>query len=518
MCGQCFINCPQSAKEIRNDISAARAILKSGAPVYASLAPSVLAGPERSIEAIEHALCRLGFSGAEETAAGATIVKRSYEAMVNETLAGEAGSGVIISSCCHSVNSLIQKHYQQALPYLAKVLSPMLAHGADIKRRVPSAKVIFIGPCISKKEEAELYPGYVDCVLTFEELKQWMEAEGVEVSPRPQKAAGGRTRLFPIPGGIIKSMEVNREFDYIAVDGIDKCISALEDIIKGELNNCFVEMSSCSGGCINGPGIAHGGQLIRDHISIVKSAPGEDFLIPQPAERYLVKAMPALDITQEGFSEEAMRKILRKMGKITPEDELNCGSCGYETCRKKAEAVLRGKAEVTMCLPYLMAKAESFSDGIVTYAPYGIVALSRKLKIQQMNSAAKEIFELGGDENVNGMTMETYMNPGIFKEVLQSGQNIYEKELYLDRYDKYITLTAIADVSYNSVTGIMRDVTGLVKVRSERRQISRDTIDIADRVIEKQMRTAQEIASLLGETTAETQVALTKLKELLRDE
>ena len=183
LCGQCFVNCPQNAKEIRSDTEAARALIASGAPVYVSLAPSFVANyPGVGIRSMEKALQKLGFTAVEETAIGATLVKREYERLVRE---GE--QEVIISSCCHSVNLMIQKYYPEALPYLAKVDSPMLAHCRLIKEQHPGAKTVFIGPCISKKAEAETYDGIVDCVLTFEELTEWMAGEQVVPAQEQEK-------------------------------------------------------------------------------------------------------------------------------------------------------------------------------------------------------------------------------------------------------------------------------------------------------------------------------------------
>ena len=160
LCGHCFVVCPQHAKEIRCDLDKARALIASGSPVYASLAPSFAADfPGVTITSMQKALTALGFSGAEETAVGATIVKNRYQ----EILEQEHPS-VLISSCCHSVNLLIRRHFPEALPYLATVRSPMQAHCVDIKRRHPGAAAIFIGPCVSKKAEADEYSDAVDCV------------------------------------------------------------------------------------------------------------------------------------------------------------------------------------------------------------------------------------------------------------------------------------------------------------------------------------------------------------------
>ncbi len=204
LCGQCFVVCPQNAKEVKNDTEKAKALINSGKPVIASIAPSFVANyKDVTIGSMKTALKKLGFADAEETAEGATIVKQKYDEMVEK---GE--QELIISSCCHSVNLLIQKHFPEALPYLAKIVSPMQAHSLEIKSRNPDAKTVFIGPCISKKAEAEDYPDIVDCVLTFEELTEWMTEKGISFEPcQDDEKAGGKARLFPTGGGILRSME-----------------------------------------------------------------------------------------------------------------------------------------------------------------------------------------------------------------------------------------------------------------------------------------------------------------------
>ena len=203
LCGQCFVACPQNAKEIRNDVDAVKGLIASGRPVYVSLAPSFVANYEgATIASMTEALQKLGFAGVEETAVGATDVKNRYDEMVAQ---GERR--VMISSCCHSVNLLIQKHYPDALPYLAPVVTPMQAHAISLKERYPGAKVVFIGPCISKKSEAEEFAKDVDCVLTFEELTGWFANEEIVLEKREDARPGGKTRFFPTAGGILKSMK-----------------------------------------------------------------------------------------------------------------------------------------------------------------------------------------------------------------------------------------------------------------------------------------------------------------------
>ena len=158
LCGQCFVVCPQNAKEIADSTERVKYMLRSGEKVYVSIAPSFVANYDGAgIEAMEKALKQLGFAGAEETAVGATIVKSEYERLIREEK-----RDIIISSCCSSINLLIQKYYPQALSYLADVLSPMQAHCLDIKKRYPDAKTVFIGPCVAKKDEAANWSQYTD--------------------------------------------------------------------------------------------------------------------------------------------------------------------------------------------------------------------------------------------------------------------------------------------------------------------------------------------------------------------
>ena len=206
------------------------------------------------------------------------------------------------------------------------------------------------------------------------------------------------------------------------------------------------------------------------------------------------------------------------MGKTKPEDELNCGSCGYNTCREKAVAVYQGKAEVSMCLPYLKDKAESFSDNIVNNSPNGIIVLNDKLEVQKINPAARKIMNIRLASDVLGEPVVRILDPKPFLDVLQHRRGIPAARVYLAEYDKYVEQSIMPDNEYHLLICLMRDVTEEESERRRKEEISGQTAEIADRVVEKQMRIVQEIASLLGETAAETKIALTKLKESIRDE
>ena len=515
LCGQCFVVCPQGAKEIADDTEKAEVLLNSGR-VIASLAPSFTANYDGAgIEAMEKALKQLGFYAAEETAIGATIVKREYDRILEE---GE--QDVIISSCCHSINLLIEKYFPSALRYLAKVVSPMQAHCMDIKKRYPDAKTIFIGPCVSKKDEAARYPGPVDCVLTFEELSNLMRRRGVSVEKTREESSKGRARFFPTTGGILKPMFLPRkDYTYLALDGTEDCISALREIEKGNLRNCFIEMSACRGSCIGGPVMEkYHYSPVSNYTQVASYAKNEDFDVPPVDEREIYREHEFIGESKNIPTQSEIEAILKKIGKTKPEDELNCGSCGYNTCREKAIAVYQGKADLTMCLPYLKDRAESFSDNIISNTPNGIIVLNEDFEVQQINTAARDIMNIRSASDVLGEQVVRILDPKDFMEVKQTGMSIRDRRVYLAEYRKYVEETILYDKEYKIIICIMRDITDIETEKEKKEAISRATIETADKVVDKQMRVVQEIASLLGETAAETKIALAKLKESISDE
>ncbi|MDO5310377.1 MAG: [Fe-Fe] hydrogenase large subunit C-terminal domain-containing protein [Clostridia bacterium] len=516
LCGQCFVVCPQDAKQIVDETEKVKVLLQSGAPVYVSIAPSFVANYEGvGIGAMRDALKALGFTDVEETALGATIVKREYDRMINEE-----DRDIVISSCCHSINLLIQKYFPSEIPYLANVMSPMQAHCSDIKKRVPDAKTVFVGPCVAKKDEAQYYEGIVDAVLTFDELTKWLKEENVELKPEMDNSENSRARFFPTTGGILKTMaKDNPEYSYMAIDGVENCMEALHDIESGRIHKCFIEMSACAGSCVGGPVMEKFHRSpVKDYMAVSHFAGKRDFDIEQPDALSIKKTFTMIEKKLPEPSESEISDILRQMGKFKPSDELNCGTCGYSTCREKAKAVIQGKAEISMCLPYLKDKAESFSDTIVKNTPNGLIVLNEALEVQQINAAALKLMNLKSDKDILGDLVVRILDPKPFMDVLGTGRSLHDMKVYLAEYGRYVEQTVIYDKEYRLIVCIMRDITDEESVRAKKEDIGRQTVEIADKVVDKQMRIVQEIASLLGETAAETKIALTKLKETIADE
>ena len=516
LCGHCFVVCPQNAKEIVDETEKVKVLLKSGEKIIVSLAPSFVANYDGvGINSMRTALTRLGFSEVEETAIGATIVKKEYEEMLDRE-----ERDVIISSCCHSINLLIQKYFPAELKCLADVMSPMQAHCADIKKRYPGARTVFIGPCVAKKDEAQRYPGIVDAVLTFEELTRMLREKNIVPEREKDSSEESLARIFPTAGGVIKTLlNKNEHYTYMAIDGVENCITALKDIEHGNLHKCFIEMNACVGSCIGGPVMEkYHNSPVSGYAAVDRYAGKKDFKVDYYGEDELKKDFLPIDLNEKTPTEDEIRAILKQMGKISVMDELNCGTCGYDTCREKAIAIYRGKAEVSMCLPYLKERAESFSDTVLNNTPNGIIVLNEDFEVQQINKAARKMLNIRSASDVMGEPVIRIFDPKVFIETKTSGKSVRDRKIYLAEYDRYIELTTVYDREYHNILGIMKDITDFERDKQKKEEISRQTLEVTDKVVDKQMRIVQEIASLLGETAAETKIALSKLKETIENE
>ena len=262
----------------------------------------------------------------------------------------------------------------------------------------------------------------------------------------------------------------------------------------------------------------HRSSTVKDYISVANYAGTKDFDISQPAPSEVRKSFEPVERNSQQPSETEICAALRQMGKFNVSQELNCGSCGYNTCREKAIAICQGKAEISMCLPFLKDKAESFSDTIVNNTPNGLIVLNENLEVQQINTAARKIMNIRSANDILGDLVIRILDPSLFMKVRESGRSIHNQRVYLAEYKKYVEQTVVYDKDSHMLIGIMRDVTDEETEREKKERISRQTVEVADKVVDKQMRIVQEIASLLGETAAETKIALAKLKESISDE
>ena len=356
LCGHCLQICPQSAKTLTSDLRMVKNFIRQGEKVIVSMAPSYMGLLKyETMGQVNAALQRLGFAEVRETSEGAAAVTAEYVKLLQE---GKMEN--IITTCCPSVNSLIEIYYPQLIPYMAPVVSPMVAHGKMIKKEEPEAKVVFLGPCIAKKQEAlDLrHDGIIDAVLNFNDISRWLEQEDIVIKDCEdipfRKIDPKINRLYPVTSGVIGSVLAteaeNDGYRKFYVDGSANCMDLCKSLTEGEIKGCFIEMNMCEGGCIKGPAVSkEGPSPFRIKIDM------EDTVERVPAEAGgLEKMMKNLSFREE-FSSRApddvqptegeIQEILKMTGKMRPEDELNCGACGYSTCREKAIAVFQKKAE-----------------------------------------------------------------------------------------------------------------------------------------------------------------------------
>lgn len=515
LCGTCTMVCPQNAKQIQSDLQKVHAMIDRGEKVYVSLAPSFVAAfPEGTFASVAGALKRLGFAGVEETAIGATKVSESYCDILERQAVDN-----LITTCCPTIVLLVEKYFPDLLPQLAAVPSPAVAHARLLRKaHGEEAKVCFIGPCISKKHEAA-ESGQIDAVLMFGEVREWLRREGIPVDgPEDEDARemhATLSRVYPVPGGILKTIPLEKRLHYkaVAVDGLDRCIQTLRDVRENKITGYVLEMSSCVDSCVNGPGmhdIAHPFLLSKDRVytfsrrQVEGDMPESERVSVDMGTSYAAKPVaPAKPTDAEIWD------ILKSIGKNTAADLLNCGACGYNTCWEKAIAVYQGKANLKMCLPYMRQRAESMSNTILDNTPNGLLLLDENFGIMKFNRAAAQMLNL--DNTCLGMNIEAFIVMDELGQIRHTGKDVMNVRRKTAIYDVMVE-QSIVSIPDNEYLVLLKDISVEEESMREMDKMRRETIDTAQQVIDKQMRVAQEIASLLGETTGETKAALLKLK------
>lgn len=521
-CGKCQAICPQKAITVQSDLFEIRRAITEGRLVVASLAPS-FAGvfEEKEPEQLSAALRLLGFSHVEETAAGAALVTEAYRNQIEE-----GRKGVCLSSSCPAVVNLVEKYHPELTDCLLPVKSPMLAHGELLKFLYgKEAFTVFLGPCIAKKQEAaERGLAVIDAVLTFEELAGWLSERDIripELEPVPfDNRSSGVGAAYPLRGGIAGALE-----DLIPchqVDGVEEAKEMLE-WLEEEGRDAFVEISLCRGSCTGGPAMPSG---LSNYYRREASIRSYSKALKERGTARRTESLPPVDLSaayrpkpvkRPSPSEDEIREILRRMWKHSEADELNCEACGYRNCREKAAAVHEGMAEISMCLPYMRARAESLRNILFDNSPNIVLMLDKDLRIKEINPRAEEVFQVKA-KHWRGRFIGELMDETSFRQVLESGEDLYGRRNTYGAYGITLLENILHVREQEVLLAIMTDVTRQEKHQKDLAEMKAETIEAAQKVIDKQMRVAQEIASLLGETTAETKVTLMKLKRLSQKE
>jgi len=282
------------------------------------------------------------------------------------------------------------------------------------------------------------------------------------------------------------------------------------------LDHCFIEINMCKDGCINGP-VSNKNAVSRFSTSLkIKQYAHEDCEeYPDLPEQIPMKMQFIDRSNKDDIPDEAtIRSILSKIGKESPEQELNCGSCGYSSCRDKAIAVYQNKAELTMCLPYMRERAESLSNYVLTETPNITIIVDQDLNIIEFNAAAEKAFKILRHEALQKCIYEV-IDSTDFQFAFDFRQSITDKKVTYREYGITTMQTIVYIAKDNIAMGIFKDITQEEATLVNKYKLRSETMEMAQKVIDKQMIAAQQIASLLGETTAETKVTLTKLKNMI---
>jgi iron only hydrogenase large subunit-like protein len=467
-CGLCLTVCPQNARNIKSDLSKVKNALSENRKVIASIAPSFPGAFDfDDAGQVVGALKSLGFSAVEETAVGAELVSDFYgNYMTNNERKN------IITTCCPAVNYLIERYFPGLTGYMIPAVSPMIAHGKVLKHTYGmDSFTVFIGPCLAKKYESKdfQHDTAIDAVLTFEELNNWIRDENLDfenIKPIPfDRSSDKRGKLYPVLGSVIKSVSGNKSsYKEISVSGLEECMELFESLENEEIENIFIEANACRGGCINGPGFHRNlGSIYRRQRKVLDYINSTEYVdsnegAKAPIGINLTKAFFDRRITPKQYREKEIIKVLNSMGKYEPSDEMNCGVCGYNTCREKAGAILDGMAETNMCLDYMRNQAESMANIIFENTPNIIIVLDSNLKIKEFNTAAECSFNISLRE-AKDKPISILLEDTVFYKVLMDKKSIYRRKQEYASCGRTFVQNILYIDKQNMILLIMEDIT-----------------------------------------------------------
>lgn len=517
-CGHCVRVCPSGAKIVRDDLRMVKRLLAERERVIVSLAPSFVSEfGSVSAGKLISALKTLGFYGVSETALGAQQVS----AQLGLDLERQDGANrLYISSACPVAVEFVTKYQPEHADAITGILSPLLAHCRLLKERYgDDISVVFIGPCIAKKLEARTHPELLDAVLTFEDLRKWLDGEGIaldDIQPGdddvfvPEAAAEGT--IYPIEGGMVEATKVNCEktdVQFMCISGIGRIEKALADIVPSEMpHSVFLELLACEGGCVHGPK-ARDRSTIVSRLSVLENVEYREGVYPRKPSVKITDVFHIDPVHQTVYTLDEMQEALLHIGKQSIEDELNCGGCGYHSCRELAAAILSGKAENNMCVSHMRELAQKKANAILRTLPCAAVLVDQNLSIIECND---EFIHLGGDDalvaskvlgGLEGAKLHSIVPfTDLFMNVLDSGEDTIRKFV---RFGDTVLSTTIFSVEAHRVVGaIMIDVTS-VEIRREQ------IVEKAQQVIQNTLSSVQDIAFRLGKSAAESELILNSI-------
>lgn len=516
-CGQCIALCPQKAKKVRSDISIVQEVLNSNKKVYASLAPSWKGSFNCSMEQLVKALKILGFAGVSETALGAQEVSIKTTEILQQR-----EKNLWISSACPAVVDYIRMYLPQFAANIIPLASPAVTHGQLLKERYgEEIQMVFIGPCVAKKNEADQFPDLMEAAIGFDELLKMFKSRGISLDPEsgdenfftPCQAHEGA--LYPLEGGMNETLLRSgrtKGISLITVSTIQMINNLLEGLDPDSITEpVFIEAMACKGGCLNGPlqtGIKPGLNVISDALRDVQYRKE----IPYNAQTVVAHPYVPAFLKVSHPSPNQIRKAMQRIGKSSVEDELNCGGCGYNTCRDLAIALINNRAEPHMCSSYMRKIATRKAGAVFNCMPSGILIVDKRLKILETNKSfvemfAKDLYERFDSEPdcLEGARLDRIIPcVELFESALETNMDIHKEHYPMNNSLYEISIFTVEP--HQIIGAVIADVT---KYEMRRDQIAKK----AHSVIAKNIAIVQDIACSLGEHMVETELLLTSIAE-----
>lgn len=511
-CGRCVAPCPSQAKRVRNDIDKVKQLIGAGKNVYVSLAPSWRASFSCTRRQIIATLKKLGFAGVSETALGAQEVSIETARLLNQT-----DKGLLISSACPVIVKYIRLYKPELAEYIVPIASPALTHAKLLKKSLgEDISVVFVGPCIAKKNESDTHKDLIDFALTFEELKLWLKESDTPIATGdcygedfvPSHAYEGN--LYPMDGGMnetIKKIGVKDNVHLCQVCSLEAFDLAVNSFAKDQLKNpVFIEALACAGGCMHGPCIATTSSDVNNMSRILSHIKYREN-IPTTPDVVVSQEYTPNPVSQKTYSMDEIQEALHKIGKYLPEDELNCAGCGYQTCKDMAKALLDGDAEPSMCVSYMRKLATKKASAMLKSIPSAMVMLDKDLDIIEANEAFIKMFTgndqgsyLSDPQKLTGKEIKNFFDAQkIFSSVLTGGNEAH-KENY--KYNNKFYDLHVFPIEPNVSIGVT--ITDITSTSHSREIVAQK----AKEVIDKNISTVQQIACLLGEHMVQTETIL----------
>lgn len=511
-CGRCVAPCPSHAKRVRNDLDKVRQLINTGKPVYVSLAPSWRASFACTSGQIIATLKKLGFAGISETALGAQEVSIETARLLNRK-----DKGLMISSACPVIVKYIRLYKPELAEYIVPIASPALTHAKLLKNTYgDDAAVVFIGPCIAKKDESDTHKDLIDYALTFEELKLWLKETDTSIESGdclgeefvPTFAYEGN--LYPMDGGMcetIKRIGVEDKVHLYQVCSLEAFDLAVDEFAKENLKNpVFIEALACAGGCMHGPCIATQLSDVNNVSRVLRHVKYRDN-IPTTPDVVVSQEYTPVETDNRTYSMDEIQEALHRIGKYLPEDELNCAGCGYQTCRDMAKALLNGDAEPSMCVSYMRKLATKKANAMLKSIPSAMVMLDKDLRIMEANEAFARMFTgeeqevyLSDLQKLAGLPIQTFFSADkVFSSVLAGGNEAHKENYKFNNkfYDLHVF-----PIEQNTSIGVT--ITDMTNANHAREIVAQK----AKEVIDKNISTVQQIACLLGEHMVQTETIL----------